>query len=42
MAGGDPTDSHGNLFPIFVLALIQFFLMPVTLFFVGCWIASFW
>jgi hypothetical protein len=34
----DPTDSHGNLFPIFLLALVQFFLFPITLFRVGGWI----
>ena len=36
--GNDPTDALGNLFPIFMLALIQFFLTPITLFRVGSWV----
>jgi hypothetical protein len=31
MVQSDPTDAHGNLFPIFLLSLIQFFLVPITL-----------
>ena len=34
----DPTESHGNLFPIFLLSLIQFFLVPITIFRVGGWL----
>jgi|TARA_B110000003_G_C16645292_1_gene531767 translocation protein SEC63 len=34
----DATESHGNLFPIFLLSLIQFFLVPVTVWRVGDWL----
>ena len=37
MVQSDPTDAHGNLFPIFLLSLIQFFLVPITLWRVGSW-----
>ena len=37
MVDADPTDAHGNLFPIFLLSLIQFFLVPITLWRVGSW-----
>jgi translocation protein SEC63 len=37
MVQSDPTDAHGNLFPIFLLSLIQFFLVPITLGRVGSW-----
>ena len=41
--GHDPTESHGNLFPIFLLGLIQFFLTPITVFRVGSWLSEvFW
>ena len=38
MVDADPTDAHGNLFPIFLLSLIQFFLAPITLWRVGSWV----
>lgn len=34
----DATESHGNLFPIFLFALIQFFLVPITMWRVGGWL----
>ena len=37
---GDPTESHGNLFPIFLLSLFQFFLVPITIGRVGSWQAD--
>ena len=40
MVQSDPTDAHGNLFPIFVLSLIQFFLVPITLWRVGAWLVE--
>ena len=38
MVSSDPTDAHGNLFPIFLLGLIQFFLAPITVWRVGSWL----
>ena len=40
MVQSDPTDAHGNLFPIFVLSLIQFFLVPITVWRVGAWVVD--
>ena len=34
---GDPTESHGYLFPVFLLSLLQFFLVPITTWRVGSW-----